>query len=229
MPSSDFSNATTEVFLLPPSSSILLTAFDPPFRLTSLTDASTKTPALLQNTSRILKSLLEDNVLLENIAKNVFSLLSEEEKSSLIRKSSQTKQKLGNYITTPCKKKRTEDSEKARKRKSHARISSMASPNPNKDKPDNADEAGSELGDKFEEINSLRMCDISIGPFRIFPCPNSFSKITNIIILKLPDIHLSFDFKILSWSTNLGAQAFQINPVVDYSCSHSPTLVGLDG
>ena len=80
----------------------------------------------------------------------------------------------------------------------------MASPSLNKDKSDSADEVRSKLGEEFEEINSQKMCDALIGSFHIFPYPSSSSEIINTITMKIPDIYPSFDFEILSWSTNTG-------------------------
>lgn len=74
----------------------------------------------------------------------------------------------------------------------------MTNSSPNKDKLDSVDEAKFILGDEFEEINSLKMCGASIGLFCVFLYPNSSLKIINAITLKFPDIHLSFDFEILS-------------------------------
>lgn len=96
---------------------ILFVIFDLLFRLTSLTDISMKTPTPPQNISIRLKSLLKNNTLLENITRNMFGLLSKEEKLLLVKKNSQIKQKAGNYIITAHKKKRTRDSGKTRKKK----------------------------------------------------------------------------------------------------------------
>lgn len=78
----------------------------------------------------------------------------------------------------------------------------MAIPSPNKNKLDSVDEARSELEDEFEEMNSLKICSVLLGPLYISLCLNSFLKITNLIIMKLLDIYSSFDFEILSWSIN---------------------------
>lgn len=104
-----------------------------------------------------MKFLLEDNALLKDIARNAFGLLSEKLKSPLVGKNNRIRNKAENYITTPLKKKKTRGSRKVRKRKSYARISSMASLSPNKDKSDSADKTESELGDEFEEMNSPKM------------------------------------------------------------------------
>ena len=78
-------------------------------------------------------------------------------------------------------------------------------------------------------MNSSRICDTLIAHFYVFLFPSSSSKITNAIMLKLPDIYFSFDFEILSWSTNLGVQAFKIDLLVDHCYSYSLALLGLDG
>ncbi len=159
---------------------------------------STKTPLLPQSISTTSKSLLKDNVLLEDMARNTFSLLSEEEKSPLVKKSSRNTQKTRTYTTTPHKRKRTGSNRKARKRKSHAKIFSMTSPSPNKDQLNSADEATSKLKDEFEEMNSPKMYGVLIGLLYVSLCRSSFSEITNAITLKLPNIHPFFDFEILS-------------------------------
>lgn len=229
LPSSNFPNAAIEISFLPPDSSILFAVLNPSYSLTSLTDASRKTPLPSQSTSITSKYLLEDNALLENIARNAFGLLSKKKKLPLVKKDSRTIQKAGNYITTLHKRKRTRSNGKTRKRKSHTKIFSMASPNPNKNKPDCADEVKSELRNEFEKMNSPKMCGILISPLCVFPYPSSSSEITNTLTLRLPDIHLSFDLEILSWSINLGVQVFKIDPMVDCNCSCSPALLRLDG
>lgn len=135
---------------------------------------------------------------------------------------------MGNYISILDKRIRTEDSAKIRKRESYAKISSMASFRPNKNKPDSVDRAGSELGDEFEVINGLRMYGALISLLCVFLYSSSSSKMTNTIMLKPPDIYLFFDFEILSWSITSEAQAFKINFAANNGWSCFPVLLGLD-
>lgn len=151
---------------------------------------------------------------MKNIAKNVFNLLLKEEKSLLIKKSRQIKEKAGNYITIPYRRRKPENNRKARKRKNCSKIFFMTRPSFDKDKPNSTkkinskkiifdNKARSKLRDKFEIIDSLKICNILIDFLYIFSYLIFSSKITNTIILKLLNIYLFFDFEILFWSINL--------------------------
>lgn len=187
--------------------------------------------------------------LLETLAKDACTLLSDNNVAPPTRKSTRVKEKTDRDVAppkrdvAPPKRKRISGKGKAgpRKKTSCAKNTPpVVGPKPDNEEPDSAKESGSEVSNSYDEagpeleVKSMKgtetpkMCGALIGPLRGSPCPSTFSEILDTITLNLPDVHSSVEFETISWTTNPGAAVFKIDPSAD-DCACSPALLGLQG
>ena len=87
--------------------------------------------------------------------------------------------------------------------------------------------SGNREVEKSGDDSIVRICVALIDSFCVFFCLKTSSKIVNVVILKLLDIHLSVNFETILWTAKEGV-VFKIGPN-ENNCNCSPTLLGLQG